>query len=60
MNSMSFLFIGLMLVPYTLFIIWLLRQDKRKNYLALAVLMAAIIAVLIVAIYVDAKYMVKP
>jgi prepilin signal peptidase PulO-like enzyme (type II secretory pathway) len=59
MNSMSFFFIGLIIIPFTVFIIWLLRQDKKKNYLGLAVLMAAILAAIFVAIYVDAKYM-KP
>ncbi|MET3114819.1 putative membrane protein YqjE [Pedobacter sp. CG_S7] len=57
MNSMSFLFIGLMLVPFTIFLIWLMRQDKKKNYLGMAVLLIAILATVIVAIYVDAKYM---
>jgi uncharacterized membrane protein YqjE len=57
MNSMSLLFIGLMLVPYTAFIIWLLKQDKRKNTLGIVVLMVAILATLLVAIYIDAKYM---
>jgi len=57
MNSMSYLFIGLMLVPFTIFLVWLMRQDKRKNYLGMAVLLIAILATVIVAIYVDAKYM---
>ncbi|HWW38731.1 MULTISPECIES: hypothetical protein [Pedobacter] len=57
MNSMSFLFLGLMLVPFVLFIIWLFKQDKTKNYLGLVVLLVAIVLVVIVAIYVDAKYM---
>jgi hypothetical protein len=54
---MSFLFLGLMLVPFVLFIIWLFKQDKTKNYLGLVVLLVAIVLVVIVAIYVDAKYM---
>jgi len=57
MNSMSLLFIGLMLVPYTAFIVWLLKQDKRKNTLGIIVLMTAILATLLVAIYIDSKYM---
>lgn len=57
MNSMSFLFVGLMLIPFVLFIIWLFKQDKKKNYLGLAILLIAIVLVVIVAIYVDAKYM---
>jgi len=37
MNSMSFLFFGLMLIPFILFLIWLVKQDKKKNYIGLAV-----------------------
>ena len=57
MTSMSFVFIGLIVVPFAVFIIWLMRQDKRKNYLGLAILLAAILAAVMVAIYVDAKFM---
>ena len=57
MSSMSFVFLGLMVIPFTIFIIWLMKQDKRKNYLGLAVILAAIIAAVLVAIYVDSKFM---
>ncbi|EDM34611.1 hypothetical protein PBAL39_24058 [Pedobacter sp. BAL39] len=57
MNTTSFIFFGLMLIPFVIFIIWLVKQDNRKNYLGLAVLAAAIIVAVIVAIYVDAKFM---
>jgi uncharacterized membrane protein YqjE len=57
MNAMSLLFLGLIVIPFIAFIIWLLRQDKRKNYLGLIVLMVAILGAIAVAIYIDAKYM---
>lgn len=57
MNSMSFLFLGLMVIPFAIFIFWLMKQDKRKNYVGLAVIMAAIIAAVLVAIYVDSKFL---
>ena len=57
---MSFLFLGLIMVPFIAFIIWLLRQDKRKNYLGMIVLMVAILGAIAVAIYVDAKFMKMP
>ena len=57
MSSMSFVFLGLMVIPFTIFIIWLMKQDKRKNYLGLAVILAAIIAAVLVAMYVDSKFM---
>ncbi|RQO64596.1 MULTISPECIES: hypothetical protein [unclassified Pedobacter] len=57
MSATSFIFFGLMLIPFIVFIVWLIKQDKKRNYLGLAVLLAAIIVAVIVAIYVDAKYM---
>lgn len=57
MNSMSFLFFGLMLIPFVLFLIWLVKQDKRKNYIGLAVLVIAILIAAYVAISVDVKFM---
>lgn len=57
MNSMSFLFFGLMLIPFILFLIWVVKQDKKKNYIGLAVLVVAILIAAYVAINVDLKYM---
>lgn len=57
MNSMSFLFFGLMLIPFVLFLMWLIKQDKKKNYIGLAVLVVAIIIAAYVAINVDMKFM---
>ena len=54
---MSFLFFGLMLIPFVLFLIWLVKQDKRKNYIGLAVLVIAILIAAYVAISVDVKFM---
>lgn len=57
MNSMSFLFFGLMLIPFILFLTWLVKQDKKKNYIGLAVLAVAILIAAYVAINVDLKFM---
>ena len=57
---MSLLFFGLMLIPFILFIVWLVKQDKKKNYMGLAILAAAIIMAIIVAIVIDAKFMQQP
>lgn len=57
MNSMSFFFFGLMLIPLIIFLIWLIRQDKHKNYIGLAVLVVAVIVAAYVIITVDAKFM---
>lgn len=57
MNSMSLLFFGLMLIPLVLFILWVVKQDKKKNYIGLAILVVAIVIAAYVAINVDMKYM---
>jgi formate hydrogenlyase subunit 3/multisubunit Na+/H+ antiporter MnhD subunit len=57
MNSMSFLFFGLMLIPLIIFLIYLIRQDKKKNYIGLVVLVIAVLIAAYVIITVDAKYM---
>lgn len=57
MSTMSFVFFGLMLIPFVLFLIWLVKQDKKKNYLGLTILAVAIIIAAYVAINVDLKFM---
>ncbi|AMQ01662.1 hypothetical protein AY601_4841 [Pedobacter cryoconitis] len=57
MNSMSFLFFGMMLIPFILLLIWMIRQDKNKNYIGLVVLVAAIFIAAYVAVNVDMKFM---
>ncbi|MBB5639414.1 MULTISPECIES: hypothetical protein [Pedobacter] len=57
MNSMSFLFFGMMLIPFILLLIWMIKQDKNKNYIGLVVLVAAIFIAAYVAVNVDMKFM---
>lgn len=57
MSAMSFLFFGLMLIPFILFLTWLVKQDKKKNYIGLAILAVAIVIAAYVAINVDLKFM---
>ncbi|WP_158797595.1 hypothetical protein [Pedobacter sp. L105] len=57
MNSMSFLFFGLMLIPLIAFLVWIVKQDKNRNYIGLAVLAVAVIIAAYVAINVDLKFM---
>jgi uncharacterized membrane protein len=45
MQATSFIFFGLLLLPLIAFLVWLIRQDKRKNYLGLILLIiGAVIA----------------
>jgi len=57
MNSMSFLFFGMMLIPFILLLIWMIKQDKNKNYIGLVILVAAIFIAAYVAVNVDMKFM---
>lgn len=57
MSTMSYVFFGLMLIPFVLFLMWVVKQDKKKNYIGLAVLAVAIIIATYVAIQVDLKFM---
>ncbi|KIO76951.1 hypothetical protein TH53_12080 [Pedobacter lusitanus] len=57
MSSMSFLFFGMMLIPFILLLIWMIKQDKNKNYIGLVVLVAAIFIAAYVAVNVDMKFM---
>ena len=52
MSVMSFVFFGLMLIPLIVFLIWLIKKDKSRNYLGLAVL----VFMAVVAIYTIMKY----
>ncbi|MGY4386325.1 thiol:disulfide interchange protein [Pedobacter sp. UYP24] len=52
MSIMSFVFFGLMLFPLVLFLIWLIKKDKKRDYLGLLVL----VAMAIVAIYAIVKF----
>ncbi|WP_367864433.1 hypothetical protein [Pedobacter sp. WC2423] len=54
---MSFLFFGMMLIPFILLLIWMIKQDKNKNYIGLVVLVAAIFIAAYVAVNVDMKFM---
>jgi uncharacterized membrane protein YqjE len=49
---MSFVFFGLMLIPLIVFLIWVIKKDKKRNYLGLAVL----VFMMIVAIYAIVKF----
>ncbi|MGV3545739.1 MAG: hypothetical protein ACO1N4_01670 [Pedobacter sp.] len=45
MQSNSFIFFGLLAIPLIVFLIWVIKQDKKKNYLGLVLLIiGAVIA----------------
>ncbi|TDQ08858.1 hypothetical protein [Pedobacter metabolipauper] len=52
MSVMSFVFFGLMLIPLIIFLVWIIRKDKKRNYLGLSVL----VFMAIIAIYAIVKF----
>lgn len=46
MNIISVVFFGFLLIPLVIFLIWMIKKDKNRNYIGLIVLgMMAIIAI---------------
>lgn len=40
---MSYIFFGLMLLPLLAFLVWVIKQDKRRNYIGLLLLLVGMI-----------------
>lgn len=51
MSTPSLIFIGIFVVPLIAFLIWLMRQDKRKGGIGLIIL-----AIIIIAVYIYMYY----
>jgi uncharacterized membrane protein YqjE len=57
MNAASYIFFGLLLIPLVVFLIWLIKKDRNRNYIGLFMLIAMIIIALITIIKYDSKFM---
>jgi len=57
MTTMSFVFFGLMLIPLIIFLIWIIRKDKNKNYLGLILLVVMAIVALVTIVKFDSKFL---
>ncbi len=57
MTTMSFVFFGLMLIPLIIFLVWIIRKDKNRNYLGLLVLVIMAIVALVVIVRFDSSFM---
>ncbi|WP_316818847.1 hypothetical protein [Pedobacter nyackensis] len=57
MNAASYVFFGLLLIPLVVFLVWLIRKDKKKNYIGIFVLIAMAIIAVIAIIKYDTKFM---
>jgi uncharacterized membrane protein YqjE len=59
MGTMSYVFFGLMLLPLIIFLIWLIKKDKNRNYIGLVVLVAMAIIAIIAIVRFDEHFMEK-
>jgi len=57
MNAASYIFFGLLLVPLIIFIVWLIKKDKTRNYLGLIVLVIMICVALFAILKYDINFM---
>ena len=57
MGTMSYVFFGLMLIPLIIFLIWLIKQDKKRNYIGIGLLVVGIIIATYTIITLDKKFM---
>lgn len=56
MQANSFIFFGLLLIPLIAFLIWMVRQDKKKNYLGLVLLLIGVVIAAYTIIRLDAAF----
>ncbi|RZL41400.1 MAG: hypothetical protein EOP00_24920 [Pedobacter sp.] len=59
MGANSFIFFGLLLIPLIIFLIWMIKQDKKRNYLGLFFLVVGVIIAAYTIIKLDRTFMEK-
>lgn len=57
MGTMSYVFFGLMLIPLIIFLIWVIKQDKKRNYIGIGLLVVGIVIATYTIITLDKKFM---
>jgi hypothetical protein len=57
MSTMSLMFFGLMLVPLIVFLFWLIKKDKKRDYIGLLVLILMAILAIVTIVKFDSKFM---
>jgi uncharacterized membrane protein YqjE len=57
MGTMSYIFFGLMLIPLLAFLIWVIKQDKKKNYIGLGLLVVGIVIATYTILKLDKNFM---
>ena len=56
MQATSIIFFGLMLIPLLAFLIWVIKQDKRKNYVGLGLLIVGVFIAVYTIVRLDASF----
>ncbi len=56
MQATSFIFFGLLLIPLIIFLIWLIRQDRKRNYLGLGLLVVGVIIAVYTIVRLDSAF----
>ncbi|MEE1884982.1 hypothetical protein [Pedobacter flavus] len=56
MGTMSYVFMGLMVIPLVAFLIWVVKQDRKRSYFGLILLALGIIAASFVIIKYDSNF----
>ena len=57
MGTMSYIFFGLMLIPLIIFLIWLMKQDKNRNYIGISLLVVGMVIAAYTIIKLDKNFM---
>lgn len=56
MQANSLMFFGLMLIPLIAFLLWIIKQDKKRNYLGLVLLFIGIVVAAYTIVRLDASF----
>lgn len=57
MNAASYIFFGLLLIPLIVFLGWLIRKDKKRNYIGIFMLIVMAVIALVAILKYDSKFM---
>lgn len=57
MGAASYIFFGLLLIPLLGFLVWTIKQDKKKNYLGLFFLILGVIIATYTILRLDKDFM---
>ena len=56
MQATSFIFFGLLLIPLIVFLVWLIKQDKKRNYVGIGLLVVGVIIAIYTIVRLDDSF----